>query len=59
MNLNAGKEAGIKSFNSNTQWNQVIEIIKGISDMDSDTKELFLDVFKSFIVNRDKNKPDL
>lgn len=57
--FNILQEAGIKSFNSNTQWNQVIEIIKGISDMDSDTKELFLDVFKSFIVNRDKNKPDL
>lgn len=53
------EEADIKSFNeiSSMQWNQFVEIVKGINDIDAKTKDLFLDVFKNFIMKRkDKDK---
>lgn len=52
------QKAGIKSFNnvSSIEWNQVFEIIKGISGIDNTTRDLFLDVFKSFINFQNKDK---
>lgn len=52
------QKAGIKSFNnvSSIEWNQVLEIIKGISGIDNTTRDLFLDVFKSFINFQNKDK---
>lgn len=51
------KEANITSFKniSSVDWNQVIEIIKGLKNLDVQSKELYINLFKDLLLREQKD----